>query len=91
MLSHRLLSRRAGTQCVRGLLNSPNVSIHLASSLLCVSAMERSFGLPALPDGVCPSMLTMIRAVEAEKEAVFSKFGYKSTSYFGQIEACLNF
>ena len=74
-----------------GSLNSPNVSIHLAASLLCVSAMERSLDFRLYRDGVCPSTLTMIRAVEAEKEAVFSKFGYKSNSYFGQIEACLNF
>lgn len=69
------------TNVVEAALNSPNVVIHLAASLLNVGAIERSGGAYFLyKTGLTPSVLRCVEAVHAEKLCVFQALGYQERS-----------
>ena len=62
-------------------LNSPNVVIHLMGSLLNLGAIERSGGEYWLyKTGLTPGVLTMLEAMDKEKNAVFSAWGWTARS-----------
>lgn len=69
------------TNVVEAALNSPNVVIHLAASLLNIGAIERSGGAYYLyKTGLTPSVLRCVEAVHAEKKRVFEALGYQERS-----------
>ncbi len=62
-------------------LNSPNVVIHLMASLLNLGAVERSGGEYWLyKTGLTPGVLTMLDAMNREKERLFAVWGWTPRS-----------
>lgn len=57
-------------------LNSPNLVIHLAASLLNLSKMESSPDFRLYRDGLTPGVFRLLEAMEEEKQAVMSGMGY---------------
>lgn len=72
-------------------LNSPNTSIHLAGSLLGTTKMETMEDFRLYRDGICPSLITLIRAVEEEKAKVMEWMGYEIGRAVGQMEALMEY
>ena len=72
-------------------LNSPNISIHLAGSVLGVTKMETTEDFRLYRDGLCPSVATVIEAVENEKALVMEKMGYDMVRAVGQIRALMEY
>jgi opine dehydrogenase len=69
------------TNVFEAALNSPNVVIHLAASLLNIGAIEQSGGAYYLyKTGLTPSVLRCVEAVHAEKLRVFQALGYQERS-----------
>lgn len=69
------------TNVIEAALNSPNVVIHLAASLLNLGAIERSGGAYYLyKTGLTPSVLRGVEAVHEEKVLVFKALGYNERS-----------
>ena len=71
--------------------NSPNVSIHLAGSLLNACAIDRDPGFCLYRDGLSPSVLACIRRVEAEKARVMERMGFENAVHGGMIEKLLEY
>lgn len=59
-------------------LNSPNVTIHLACSLLCCSQIDKKQDFALYAEGLTKSQYTVCKAVDDEKIAVLEKFGYEA-------------
>ncbi len=72
-------------------LSSPNVSIHLAGTLMNTSKMETMNDFRLYQDGMSPSVATVIDAVENERESVMDKMGYQRTRAVGQIYSLLEY
>ena len=72
-------------------LNSPNISIHLAGSLLGTAKMETTEDFRLYRDGLSPSVASLIEAVEDEKALVMEKMGYHMERAAGQIQALLEY
>lgn len=68
-------------------LNSPNTSIHLAGSILGTTKMETMEDFRLYRDGICPSVIELIRKVEEEKAEIMEKMGYVMARAVGQMEA----
>lgn len=66
-------------------LNSPNVSIHLAGTIMGLAKLETTEDFRLYRDGLSPSVEKIIGAVEAEKAAVMDKIGYTCARAVGQI------
>lgn len=73
------------------ILNSPNISIHLAGSLLGTAKMETTEDFRLYRDGLSPSVAALIEAVEDEKALVMEKMGYSMERAAGQIRALLEY
>lgn len=71
-------------------LNSPNTSIHLAGSILGTAKMETINDFRLYRDGITPSVVKLIAAVEEEKAGVMEKMGYAMGRAVGQMEAILD-
>jgi len=67
-------------------LNSPNVSVHLAASLLNIAKMETMEDFRLYRDGLCPSVLKLIAASEQEKSTVMEHMGYACTRSLNMME-----
>ncbi|MDR1358376.1 MAG: NAD/NADP octopine/nopaline dehydrogenase family protein [Coriobacteriales bacterium] len=63
------------------LLNSPNISIHLAGSLLNACGIDRNPGFLLYTDGLSPHVLQVATAVEAEKVAVLDALGWPAVTH----------
>lgn len=72
-------------------LNSPNTSIHLAGSLLGIAKMETMDDFRLYRDGITPSVVKLIAAVEEEKAGVMEKMDYAMGRAVGQMEAILDY
>lgn len=72
-------------------LNSPNVSIHLAATLLGTSKLETMEDFRLYRDGLSPSVLRLIEVLEEEKDAVMSCMGYDMSRAAGQIKALMEY
>lgn len=72
-------------------LNSPNTSIHLAGSLLGTAKLESMEDFRLYRDGITPSVVELIRAVEEEKAKIMEKMGYEMGRAVGQMEALLKY
>lgn len=70
-------------------LNSPNTSIHLAGSLLGTAKLETTEDFRLYRDGITPSVVALIVAVEEEKALVMKKMNYTMGRAVGQMEAIL--
>lgn len=71
----------AATNVFEAALNSPNVVIHLAASLLNIGSIEQSGGEYYLyKSGLTPSVLRCVEAVHAEKRHLFNVLGYRDNS-----------
>ena len=70
-------------------LNSPNTSIHLAGSILGIAKMESMEDFRLYRDGITPSVVATIAAVEEEKALVMKKMDYTMGRAVGQMEAIL--
>jgi opine dehydrogenase len=69
------------TNVIEAALNSPNVVIHLAASLLNLGAIERSNGAYYLyRSGLTPSVLRCVEAIQEEKLHLFKTLGYNERS-----------
>lgn len=76
-----LLEARPGTCVLEAALNSPNVVIHLAASLLNIGGMEKKGkGFCLFRDGLTPAVCSVVEKVNAEKEAVFAAYGWTPRS-----------
>ena len=76
-----LLDARAGTCALETALNSPNVVIHLAASLLNIGGMEnKGKGFCLFRDGLTPAVCCVVEKVNAEKEAVFAAYAWTPRS-----------
>jgi opine dehydrogenase len=72
---------QAATNVFEAALNSPNVVIHLAASLLNIGGIEQSGGAFYLyKTGLTPSVLRCVEAVHEEKLCVFNALGYNERS-----------
>lgn len=72
-------------------LNSPNISIHLAGSLMGTAKLETTEDFRLYRDGLSPSVAALIRKVEEEKEKVMERMGYAMGRAVGQIEALMEY
>jgi opine dehydrogenase len=63
------------------LLNSPNITVHLAGSLLNSCAIDRNPDFLLYTDGLSEHVLEVARAVEDEKTAVLAVLSYPSISH----------
>lgn len=72
-------------------LSSPNVTIHMAGTLLNTSKIETSKDFRLYQDGITPSVVAVIEAVEDERERVMEAMGYTKTRAVGQMHALLEF
>jgi len=71
----------AATNVFEAALNSPNVVIHLAASLLNIGSIEQSGGEYYLyKSGLTPSVMRCVEAVHAEKRNLFNVLGYRDNS-----------
>lgn len=76
-----VLETRAASNVFETALNSPNVVIHLMASLLNLGAIERSGGNYRLyREGLTPSVMRMLHAMNAEKERLYAAFGWTARS-----------
>lgn len=66
--------------------NSPNISIHLAGSLLNTCAIERNPDFRMYQDGISPGVLACIEQVEREKQTVMRAMGYEHVSHLGMMK-----
>lgn len=82
---------RAVKNVFQAALSSPNVSIHLAGTLLNTSKMETMKEFRLYQDGLSPSVAAVIEAVEDERDLVMDRMGYPRTRAVGQIYALLDY
>lgn len=66
--------------------NSPNLSIHLAGSLLNTCAIEKNPDFRMYREGISQGILTCIEQVEREKETVMRAMGYEHVSHLGMMK-----
>lgn len=71
--------------------NSPNLSIHLAGSLLNTGGIEHDPSFRLYAQGLTPSILTCIRAVESEKALVMERMGFEHVAHAGMIEKLMQY
>lgn len=72
-------------------LNSPNISIHLAGSLMGTAKLETMEDFRLYRDGISPSVVKLIGKVEDEKTKVMERMGYEAGRAVGQMEALLEY
>ena len=72
-------------------LSSPNVSNHLAGTLMNTSKIETTPDFRLYQDGMSPSVATVIAAVEDERDKIMDQMGYPRTRAVGQIYALLEY
>ncbi|MDR1088013.1 MAG: NAD/NADP octopine/nopaline dehydrogenase family protein [Coriobacteriales bacterium] len=68
------------------LLNSPNISIHLAGSLLNACGIDRNPGFLLYTDGLSPHVLQVAAAVEAEKVSVLDALGWPAVTHVPMLK-----
>lgn len=66
--------------------NSPNISIHLAGSLLNTCAIEKNPDFRMYQEGISPGILACIEQVEREKQTVMAAMGYEHASHLGMMK-----
>lgn len=66
--------------------NSPNLSIHLAGSLLNTCAIEKNPDFCLYNEGISPAVLTCIEQVEAEKKLVMTAMEFDHVSHLGMMK-----
>ncbi len=71
--------------------NSPNISIHLAGSLLNTCAIEKNPDFRMYLDGITPAVLTCIEQVEREKQMVMEAMGYEHASHLGMMKKVMQY
>lgn len=72
-------------------LNSPNLVVHLAGSLLNTGAIENAKGAFYLfGQGLSPSVLRCMRAIYEEKLALFEKLSYRDRFNWNFLERIMN-
>ena len=82
---------KPATNVLEASLNSPNVVIHLAASLLNVGAIEQAGGQYYLfKSGLTPSVLDCVEMVHAEKAEVFRVLGYTDRSPLDHLRKVAN-
>ncbi|MDR2107833.1 MAG: NAD/NADP octopine/nopaline dehydrogenase family protein [Coriobacteriales bacterium] len=67
------------------LLNSPNITVHLAGSLLNACAIDRNPGFLLYTDGLSENVLKVAGAVEAEKALVLEALGYPVVRHIAML------
>lgn len=72
-------------------LSSPNITIHLAGTLMNTSKIDTTIDFRLYEDGITPNVVKVIEAVEDEREAVMDCMGYARTRAVGQMYAILDF
>ena len=76
------------TNVLEGTLNSPNIVVHLAGSLLNTCAIDRNPDFRLYTEGLSENVLKVVAAVEAEKEKLMAAMGYncaKHTPFMRQV------
>ena len=71
--------------------NSPNISIHLAGSLLNTCAIEKNPDFRMYQEGISPAVLTCIEQVEREKQLVMEAMGYEHVSHLGMMKNLIQY
>ena len=82
---------RAVKNVFQATLSSPNVTIHLAGTLMNTSKLETTSDFRLYQDGMSPSVAAVISAVEDERDLVMDQMGYPRTRAVGQIYALLEY
>ena len=82
---------RAVKNVFQATLSSPNVTIHLAGTLMNTSKLETMKDFRLYQDGMSPSVAAVISAVEDERDLVMDQMGYPRTRAVGQIYALLEY
>lgn len=81
--------------CPKNVLEStltvPNATVHLISSVACISAMEHSQDFRLYRDGMSPALIKLIEAVQRERDAIFSKFGFRGMDFTPTMQKCVKF
>jgi opine dehydrogenase len=78
----------AVTNVVEATLNSPNIVIHLAGTLLNTCGIDRDPGFRLYSDGLSKHVIRVMEAVESEKIQVMKKMGYdivRHTPFIKQV------
>lgn len=82
---------KPATNVLETALNSPNLVVHLAGSLLNAGAIESSKGeFYLFREGLSPSVLRCMRAVYDEKLAVFDRLSYIDRFNWNFLERIVN-
>ena len=71
--------------------NSPNISIHLAGSLLNTCAIEKNPDFRMYQEGISQGVLTCIEEVEREKQLVMEAMGYEHVSHLGMMKKLVQY
>lgn len=71
--------------------NSPNISIHLAGSLLNTCAIEKNPDFCMYQEGLSQGVLTCIEQVEREKKIVMDAMGYEHVSHLGMMKKLVEY
>lgn len=72
-------------------LSSPNVTIHMAGTLMNTAKLETMEDFRLYRDGMSPSVAALISAVEDEREQVMERMGYPKVRAVGQIYDLLEY
>ena len=72
-------------------LNAPNVVVHLAGSLLNIASVEKNPKFGLYKEGLTPSVMKCILAVEAEKRTVMEKMGYAMIVHSDHMEKVMQY
>lgn len=71
--------------------NSPNVSIHLAGSLLNTGSIEKNPDYRMYAEGLTPAVERCIKKVEAEKAPVMEAMGFENAVHAGMISKLMQY
>lgn len=79
-----IIETTPGDNVLAGALNSPNAVIHLMASLLNLSKVEEmGADFCLFTHGMTPGIITMIDAMNKEKEAIYAAMGWTARSPMG--------
>ncbi len=86
-----IFALKGATNVLETALNSPNLVVHLAGSLLNTGAIENSKGAFYLfRQGLSPSVLRCMRAIYNEKRALFDRLSYTDRFNWNFLERMVN-
>ncbi len=88
---HEVYACAPARNVMEACFNSPNLSIHLAGSLLNTGGIEHDPAFRMYAQGLTPGVLACIREVEREKAPVMERMGFANAVHAGMIEKLMRY